>query len=90
MSDGANNGFIVAIVLGMAIGIGKLLESNEPISIKRVIGRCLISGGLGGAGGLVYLFNPEIHPVAMMAAGCALVSLGTSGIEILLSRYRGE
>lgn len=81
-------------VLGAAIGLGQLLSSDAPLSVRSAIGRALVSGGLGTASGLIVLAFNDVPPIAMFGAAAAIASLGTSALERLLmtmaERLRGR
>ena len=77
------------VLIGAAIGIGQLLASNEPMSTRLVVGRALVSGGLGLAAAAILTFLPDLGFYAQMGVGAALASIGTSGVERLVKRFTG-
>jgi hypothetical protein len=84
------NGWIDSAALwliGAGIGLGQLLNSKEQLSWRIVIGRALISGGLGAAAGLILLWFDRVPPVALFAAAAAIASVGTTAIERLLIAF---
>lgn len=70
--------------LGAGIGIGQVLASGEPLTLKLVIGRALVTSGFALGGLTVLALIPGLAPVAQVGIACAIASLGTSGIEKLL------
>lgn len=72
---------------GVAIGIGKLLASEEPINLRQAIGRAILSGALGVAAGAIVLLFPGIGIVPQIAVACILASLGASALELLFNRF---
>jgi hypothetical protein len=78
--------FGLLAVIGAIIGLGKLLAEDRPMTVKIVFGRMIVSGGLGGSAGAIMSMFPSADPVLLYGAAAALASLGTSAVEIMLSR----
>ncbi len=74
---------------GVVVGIGQLLVSKEALSWRVVIGRAMTSGGLGMAAGAALSWAPDLPLVAQLGIAAALASLGTSGLERILTRIVG-
>lgn len=74
---------------GVAVGIGQLLHSKEPLNWRIVVGRAMSSGGLGVAAGTALSWAPDLPFGAQLGIAAALASLGTSGLERLFSRFVG-
>lgn len=74
---------------GLFTGLGKLLSSDQPLRLRNVVGRALVSGGLGSAGALTLIWVPEMPLPAMIGMSCALASLGTSALENIVNKYLG-
>lgn len=72
---------------GVAIGIGKLLASDEPIKLRQAVGRAILSGALGVAAGAIVMLFPGIGIVPQIAVACILASLGASSLELLFNRF---
>ena len=70
--------------VGAAIGLGQLLASDAPLSWRALLGRAMISGGLGTAAGLVLLWFDNVPLPALFGASAMIASMGTSAIERLL------
>lgn len=80
-------GFLAALAgLGAAIGLGKLLASTEPLTVRLVIGRALIHGGFGATAGATTLLFPTADPLVMFGVAAGIASLGNSALEIILQR----
>jgi hypothetical protein len=74
---------------GVAVGIGQLLHSKEPLTWRIVVGRAMSSGGLGMAAGAALSWAPDLPFGAQLGIAAALASLGTSGLERVFGRVVG-
>lgn len=84
-------GFVsILAAIGAAIGLGKLLNSSEPISPRVVVGRALVSAGIGAAAGAGTLLFPNADPLVLYGLAAGTASLGTSGLELALKRLGGD
>jgi drug/metabolite transporter (DMT)-like permease len=79
--------------IGAAVGLGKLLESKEPITWRLVVGRAVTSAGLGLASGAAFLFVPSLQTldpglqlVMLCGVAAAVSSIGTSLLESIIQR----
>lgn len=72
--------------VGVLIGVGKLLASDEPVKFRQVLGRAILNGALGVAAGAIVLLFPGIGLVPQIAVACILASLGASSLEALFNR----
>lgn len=77
------------VLIGAAIGIGQLLSSTETVTTRLVVGRAIVSGGLGLAAAAILTWLPDVGFYAQMGLGAALASVGTSSIERLIKKYTG-
>lgn len=75
--------------VGALVGIGQLLASKEPLTLRIVLGRALSSAGLGAASAAVLVFLPDLPLVAQFGLAATLASLGTSALERLFQRITG-
>lgn len=83
-------GFIAILAaIGAAIGLGKLLDSQERITPRLVVGRAIVTAGIGAAAGAATLLFPSADPVVLYGLAAGIASLGTSGVEMLLRRKLG-
>lgn len=73
--------------VGAVIGLGKLLVSDEPVTARKAIGHCIVSGGIGGCASLILIPMPDVPLPVLVGAACALASLGASTLTILLQKY---
>lgn len=72
--------------VGTLVGVGQLLTSADPLSWRRVLGRALVSGGLGASSSAVMLWVEGLPFAAYLGLAAALSTLGASGIEKILHR----
>lgn len=79
--------FYYLAAIGALIGLGKLLQSDEKITVRRVLGHGIVSGGLGGAAGLVLVPLPDAPLPVVLGTACAIVSMGTLTIAMLIQKY---
>lgn len=77
-------------VVGITIGLGQLLASQEQLTRRIVIGRALSTGGLAVGAGVAQVWFPSIPPVAMIGLAAVLASLGTSALERVFQRVLGR
>ena len=73
--------------IGAAIGLGKLLSSDTPITARVAVGRAVTTAGIGMAAGAVTLMVPAADPLVMYGAAAGLASLGTSALEAALAKW---
>lgn len=84
-------GFLgVLAAIGAAIGVGKLLASAEPLTVRLVAGRALVHAGLGAAAGAVTLMFPTADPIATYGIAAGIASLGNSALEVILQSRFGK
>ena len=75
--------------IGAAIGLGKLLNSDEKVTPRLVIGRAIVTAGIGAAAGAGSLLFPTASPLVLYGLAAFIASLGTSGLEMVLKRKLG-
>lgn len=84
-------GFVAVLAgIGAAIGLGKLLSSTEPLTVRLVVGRALIHAGLGAMAGATALMFPAANPIVMYGVAAGLASLGNSAVEHILQAKFGK
>jgi hypothetical protein len=76
-------------VLGLLVGLGKLLASNEKFSWRLAVGRAIVSGGLAIAAGAILAFMPGISQMAVIGLAAASSVLGEQFLEKLLHTKSG-
>ncbi|MBA7857467.1 phage holin family protein [Enterobacter sp. RHBSTW-00901] len=79
-------GFIALALMGALIALGKMLNSNEPITLSLVLGRVIVGSALSLTAGVALYFVPDIHPLALAGIGSALGILGLNGVEVWLRK----
>lgn len=72
--------------VGVAVGVAKMLVSDEKLTPRIILGRAILSGATGLAAAAVVVFIPGISFVAQVGIACILSSLGTSALEALLPK----
>jgi len=73
-------------LVGLTIGLGQLLASNEKLTPRIIVGRALSTGGIAMASGAVLVWIPSVPLVAQIGIAAVFASLGTSGLERLFQR----
>jgi hypothetical protein len=87
----STHGLLAALFgTGVLVGIGQLLLGKEPITLRRALGRAIVTGGLSTGAAAVLVWFPAVPLVAVVGLGAALASLGTSGLERILQRYASK
>ena len=83
-------GFLAVLAaIGAAIGIGKLMAADEPITLRLFIGRAIATAGIGAAAGTVMFLVPTANPVLLYGTAAGLASMGTSTLEYILKKKLG-
>lgn len=78
--------FVLAAV-GAVIGLGKLLQSDEPMTIRKAAGHGVVSGGLGASATLLMIPIPDVPLPVLVGCACALASIGASALTLILQKY---
>lgn len=73
-------------LVGISIGVGQLLASNEVLTPRIVLGRALSTGGIAMASGAVLVWIPDLPLLGQIGIAAVLASLGTSGLERVFQR----
>lgn len=73
-------------LVGISIGMGQLLASNEVLTPRIVLGRALSTGGIAMASGAVLVWIPDLPLLGQIGIAAVLASLGTSGLERVFQR----
>ena len=73
-------------VVGAFIGIGKLLQTNQPLTWRLVIGRMITGSAVSTIAGWALIHIPDMPFPAVMALGSALGILGAEFIEQWLKK----
>lgn len=75
--------------LGVIIGLGKLLASNEKFTWRLAIGRAIVSAGLSIAAGAILAFLPGVSQIALLGLAAASAVLGEQFLEKLIHLRAG-
>lgn len=73
-------------LLGALLGAGKALVVRSGFTIRLMIGRALVTGGLGASAGMLVLLLPQAHPVALLGMAAALSSLGLPALRLIFGK----
>jgi Phage holin family 2 len=78
-----------AAVMGALIGLGQLLNSDVKLTWRYALGRSIVSAGFACIAPVVLLWFPTMPPIAEFALAALFASMGTSGLQMLLTRVLG-
>ncbi|QSI31482.1 hypothetical protein GNX71_18615 [Variovorax sp. RKNM96] len=82
--------FVAALAaIGASIGIGKLLNSTDKLTIRVFFGRAIVNAGIGAAAGAVMLWAPSAPAWVLYSCAAGLASLGSSTLEYILKKRLG-
>ncbi|MDR5812025.1 holin [Caballeronia sp. LZ033] len=79
----------VLVGMGIVIGIGKLLASDEKFSWRLAIGRAIVSAGLAVAAGALAGLIPGLSQLAIIGFAAASAVLGEQFLEKLIHLRAG-
>lgn len=77
---------LTLLVVGAAIGLGKLLVSDDQITTRLIIGRSLLGSAASLMAGVVVLQVPDISPLALIGIASGLGIVGAQYLEAFLKR----
>jgi hypothetical protein len=90
VKDGFDIQFLsAATLMGALIGLGQLLNSQEKLTWRVIVGRAMVSAGLAACAPVLLLFFPAMPPMAEFAIAAVFASLGTSGLQLIVMRVLG-
>lgn len=69
---------------GAILGVGKLLASDERLSLRLVLGRAIVSGGLAVGAGSILAFIEGLHVLALCGFAAVCAVLGEQFIERII------
>jgi hypothetical protein len=72
---------------GGLIGLGQLFLSDEKITLRRALGRAIVTAGISVGAASILTMMPQLPFTAMIGIAAATASLGTAGLEQTLRRY---
>ena len=76
-------------LIGLIIGLGQILASEDKLTVRLVVGRAVTSAGLGASAAAFLALIPELPLPALCGIAAAIASLGTSAIEKIIQRALG-
>lgn len=79
----------VLVGMGVIIGLGKLLASDEKFTWRLALGRAIVSAGLSVAAGAIIAFIPGLNQMAILGLAAASAVLGEQFIEKLIHLKAG-
>lgn len=79
----------ILAAIGAMVGIGQLLNSEQPITWRAAAGRAIVTCGLSVSAGLILALLPAVPPLAVIGLAATSASLGTSFLERLAQRFVG-
>ena len=79
---------LVALI-GVVIGVGKLLESKEPLTWRLAAGRAVVSAGLAVSAAALLAFIPGLSQAALIGLASAMSVLGEQFLERVLKAKAG-
>lgn len=80
----------VLLIMGAVIGIGKLLVSNDPITLRLILGRALLGAATSMVAGVGLAQFPDLPPMALYGIGSALGIVGSQFLELWLKRWMNK
>jgi hypothetical protein len=78
------------VLIGVLTAIGQIMQSQEPVTLRVAIGRCITTGGIAVVAGAGLTLFPTMPFIAQIGLAAALASLGNSGLEVLLQKILGR
>lgn len=76
----------IAAAVGFTIAIGKVLAADEHITVKKAIGRGILTAGLAVAGFALLAFIPGLGIEGKVGVSALMASMGATGAELLFKR----
>ncbi|WP_411705647.1 holin [Edaphovirga cremea] len=73
--------------IGAAIALAKLLNSEEKITLRTLIGRIILGSAVSQVAGVALLHFDDMHPLALVGIACALGIAGFTVIEIAVKHW---
>lgn len=73
--------------IGVLVSIGQMLNSDEPLTWRHAIGRCIVTAALAMSSYCALIWVPHLPDIAIVGFASALATLGTEGILRLAKLY---
>lgn len=77
-------------LVGLVIGVAKLLADDAPIRLRQAVGRCILHGALGVAAASFVVFIPALTFTGQVGLACVFASLGSSVLEKLFAKWTSK
>lgn len=78
---------LTIVLIGALIGLGKLLASDEVLTIRLLLGRTLMGAATSMVAGVAVLHIPDMPLIAMFGIAAALGIAGSQALELLFKHY---
>lgn len=77
---------LALVIMGALIGMGKLLASDERLTLRLILGRTMLGSATCMIAGAGLIQFPDLPPLALYGIGSALGIAGSQGIEAWIKR----
>jgi len=74
-------------VIGALVGLGQILSDGVRLTPRSIVGRCIMSAGLGASASIALSWLPELPLAAQYGLAAGMASLGTSGLTLIFQKY---
>jgi len=81
---------LTLVVLGAAIGLGKLFVGSARLTLRSVVGQTIVGAGLATSAGAALLMFNDMPPTALVGIASLIGCGGQSTLEIAIRRYLGR
>lgn len=81
---------LTLMVLGAAIGLGKLFVGNSRLTLRAVVGQTIVGAGLATSAGAALIMFNDMPPTALVGIAALIGCGGQSTLEIAIRRYLGR
>ncbi len=81
MPDGQNTLLAKLLIIGAAIGLGKLMLGSDRITARLVIGRMIMGGAVAPLAAIPLLRFPDMPELVLVGLACALGIMGSAFLE---------
>ncbi|CAB5587633.1 MULTISPECIES: phage holin family protein [Providencia] len=78
--------FIALFFMGVLIAIGKILTSDEQITVRLFFGRVILGAAISVLAGALLIWFPDISPLALTGIGTAFGIAGYQLVEMWLKK----
>lgn len=83
-------GIVGVLLVGLVIGVGKLLESSEPMTMRLVLGRAISTMGIALASYSILVWIPKADIYLIVGLSALFASVGTSGLVAIVHKFWGH